>query len=125
MGTNYYTKAPADCPCCGRSFEPLHIGKSSGGWKFLFAPYPELNLTSWAAWQRHLEETSAEIVDEYGSAVSFEELRDLVESKQRPDMLDANNASSMQYGPTPRSERHQFETADPQGYRFSTTADFS
>jgi hypothetical protein len=124
MGTNYYAPARPDCDCCGRGYEPLHIGKSSGGWKFLFAPYPDLGLTSWKAWKSYLESTSSIIEDEYGQTVTLAELIELVESKQRPDMLDATSASFEQWGPTPKDQRYKYETADDEGYRFSTTDDF-
>ena len=37
MGCNYYIYDKSKkCKCCGRGEEEIHIGKSSGGWKFLF-----------------------------------------------------------------------------------------
>jgi hypothetical protein len=125
MGTNYYTRKK--CECCGNVSEDndLHIGKSSGGWKFLFAPYPNEGLTSWRAWRTYLANSEAPIFDEYGEQHSFAALIALVESKQKPENLDADTADATQYGPTPRADRHRYETADADGYRFSTTDDFS
>lgn len=125
MGTNYYTKSK--CECCGAISEDrnLHIGKSSVGWKFLFAPYPEQGLTTWKAWRHYLAKTGAPIFDEYGTQHTLAKLIYLVESKQKPDNLDAENANESQYGPMPKHERVYHETADPEGYRFSTTDDFS
>lgn len=126
MGTNYYVKDETEpkppCECCGRPFDddrddPLHIGKSSSGWKFLFAPYPDLGLTSWAEWKVFLADKT--IVDEYGTETSLQELADLVEAKQSGGIC-AETASSSQWGPFSRSENK-----DGEGYRFSTTADFS
>lgn len=124
MGTNYYVKAKPDCPCCGREYEPLHIGKSSGGWKFLFAPYPEYGLTSWKDWQKHLAEAGTEIVDEYGQDIDLTQLMELVEAKQKPDALDASNAPQEMWGSSFEG-RDRYEVADEDGYRFSTTNDFS
>jgi hypothetical protein len=109
MGTNYYVKAeekPA-CPTCGHreNVEALHIGKSSHGWAFIFAPYPELRLTSWRAWRLFL--TSHQIVDEYGREHTFADFVRLVESKQEGNRIDSH------------------DRGDSEGYRFSTTSDFS
>jgi hypothetical protein len=122
MGTNYYVKAeekPA-CPTCGHhpNVEPLHIGKSSGGWQFLFAPYPEHGLTSWAAWKSFLADKG--IVDEYGQDVPLAELEDWVLKKQR-DGVNAKTATHDQWGPYGRDS----EKYDDEGFRFSSTADFS
>lgn len=125
MGTNYYTKSKCD-HCGALSVEnELHIGKSSGGWKFLFAPYPEHGLTSWKAWRHYLAKGWQVIFDEYGREHDLAYLIDLVEGKQQPNMLDADNAPASSYGPTPKSERRKHEVADSEGYRFSTTSDFS
>lgn len=125
MGTNYYTKKR--CAHCGSAIkeEMLHIGKSSGGWKFLFAAYPNMGLTSWKAWRMYLSDGDVHIEDEYGVPETFSGFVRLVETKQRPDALDAMNATTSQWGPTPAEERHKYENADPEGYRFSTSSDFS
>lgn len=121
MGTNYYVKTErkGPCPTCGHEpdNEPLHIGKSSAGWKFLFAPYPELGLTSWAAWQAYLRDKTIE--DEYGQELSLDALQQLVLSKQ--DGIDATNASPVEWGPF----RRDMETSDAEGFRFCETAHFS
>jgi len=117
MGTNYYVERGAACPTCGHKEEPLHIGKSSAGWEFLFAPYPELGLTSWAAWKAHLAQR--EIRDEYGAIVALGELETLIKAKRGG--LSAKTATREQWGPYGR----ELETADDEGYRFSSTADFS
>jgi len=122
MGTNYYTTAEPPCEKCGRGSEQLHIGKSSAGWKFLFAPYPEHGLTSWRAWQTFL--TNRVIQDEYGAIVDLADLKALVEAKQGDGMLDGATAPESMYG-RPLGKRSDIETADEYGYRFSTTADFS
>lgn len=121
MGTNYYVKTvkKGPCPTCGYepTHEPLHIGKSSGGWKFLFAPYPELGLTSWASWKAYL--VGKAIEDEYGQGHSLEALEELILAKQ--DGIDAETASAQQWGPFSRDG----ETADAEGFRFADTPYFS
>lgn len=105
MGTNYYVESDPPCPTCGHEKERLHIGKSSLGWQFLFAPYPDLGLTSWKAWRAYLEKRPGLIRDEYGRAMPLDEFAALVASKQ--DDLGAE-------------ERH-----DSDGFRFARDWDFS
>lgn len=89
MGTNFYWHKEGErCPTCGRhDDEELHIGKSSVGWEFSFRGYPELGLTSWAAWKNKLQEDGGKIVSEYGNALSLEEFRKKVEDRQHPSGL--------------------------------------
>lgn len=117
MGTNYYTDGDLPCACCGRGGEELHIGKSSGGWQFLFAPYPERGLTSFKAWREFL--TDREIRDEYGDKHTLADLMALVESKQAG--INSRTATRDQWGPAPRDN----EGGDPDGYRFARHPDFS
>lgn len=107
MGTNYYTKKR--CDCCGHIADEheLHIGKSSGGWKFHFAPYPERGLISWRAWRLYLA-SGVPIFDEYGEPCSFEKFVMLVEAKQ--EALNNELGAGV---------------VDREGYGFSTTDDFS
>ena len=79
MGTNYYAEVDL-CDSCGRS-DTLHIGKSSGGWKFSFAAYENPPIWSWSEWERFLESKDARIEDEYGNDVSLYDLKALVEKK--------------------------------------------
>ena len=50
MGTNYYLYQKPDCECCGRPFEPLHIGKSSAGWCFALHIMPEDGISTLLDW---------------------------------------------------------------------------
>ena len=110
MGTNYYAE-----PSIQGIPVRLHIGKSSVGWKFLFAEYS--NLQSWAAWREFLSIGSVRIVDEYNSTVLFSDLCNLVQMKQKPTNLDYLNASSEMWGPF--DDREKIERLDDAGYRFS------
>jgi len=111
MGTNYYAESRVH----GIPIR-LHIGKSSAGWKFLFAEYD--NLKSKAEWYAYLARPGVTIVDEYDDRLSFLDLRGSINSAQRPDFLDAYNAPDSSYG-FPRSERDRYERLDAEGYHFS------
>jgi hypothetical protein len=78
MGTNYYAELPQCAhPCEHCNFDDrLHIGKSSGGWKFGFHGIPERGLTSWAAWQDFLADHI--IYDEYGQMIQLGEFATIV-----------------------------------------------
>jgi hypothetical protein len=121
MGTNYYVM-PEACGHCGRGGEPIHIGKSSIGWQFLFAP---LDLGdgngcySWREWRAYLADK--QIVDEYGRSHTLAEFADLVESKQNSGLC-ALTASNEMYG---FHQRDRFEFKDDEGYRISKEGGFS
>jgi len=116
MGTNYYTVMDEPCEHCGHRSDGLHIGKSSFGWAFSFAPYPDHGLTSWAAWRAYLEKR--QIRDEYGDPVSLDELSAMVEAKKH--LWTHETAPAEAWGTYARRG-----SIDPEGYRFSDTADFS
>jgi len=110
MGTNYYAvkKKPT-------IVEPLHIGKSSYGWKFLFHEVnkynsfdDDLEIHTFEQWKEFLE-TNDEIVilDEYDRKVSVKEFLELIEEKQKE-----NNEENFAY------------CKNVNGYRF-TDGDFS
>jgi hypothetical protein len=79
MGTNYYLHSdPKVCPTCGHDSgpEPLHIGKSSGGWCFSLHVEPgqpdhPQSLEDWiAAWSA----PGAHIRNEYGEGIEPERM---------------------------------------------------
>lgn len=74
MGTNYYLHTKPDCECCGRPFEPLHIGKSSGGWCFSLHVMPEDGINDLDDWLSLMAKPGAFVRNEYGEKVSREEL---------------------------------------------------
>ena len=81
MGTNYYT-AENYCDHCKQYKVDLHIGKSSGGWCFLFQGYKWMSLTSWQAWKAYLKDKL--IMDEYGEKMDYESFVDMVEKHKSP-----------------------------------------
>lgn len=79
MGTNYYAKNKT-CPMCGQSTNPIHIGKSSGGWQFSFQYNGGkfyTNITEMKIWL-----ADKEIWNEYGEKIPHSDFWELVESKQ-------------------------------------------
>ena len=78
MGTNYYLHQKEDCTCCGRPFEPLHIGKSSGGWCFSLHVMPEDNINTLDDWRALWSVHGAFIRNEYGERVPIEEMEKII-----------------------------------------------
>lgn len=100
MGTNYYavrTRPTTDYP--------IHIGKSSIGWKFLFQAQHENWNEPPVVWDTFdqvyewlykytVESGSYVIIDEYDEVISFEDFIEMVEDKQsveNPDNFTYNN----------------------------------
>jgi hypothetical protein len=75
MGTNYYVRREG-------LTEPVHLGKSSAGWKFLHRADP-----AWPreeARERWIELARSGVIEsEYGLAESLEELLAFIDSRQR------------------------------------------
>lgn len=89
MGTNYYV-----IPNRPSIVDPIHIGKSSRGWLFLFQDVDEPYWDTPIKWHSYeevkdwlykntVESTEYVIVDEYEMPVLFEEFIDLVDFKQK------------------------------------------
>lgn len=90
MSTNYYWQEN-ECPTCNRSTQ-IHIGKTAGGWRFLFRGYDKTQdqeIHSWQDWKRFLRrfKDKGKIINEYGRTKSLEEFIDLV------NRFNANDAA--------------------------------
>lgn len=78
MGTNYYVEKiiPDEHKLIlnlyGAKLEPLHLGKASAGWEFVFRGYRELNLTSLDGWLEYITTNDVRIVNEYDEEVILE-----------------------------------------------------
>lgn len=94
MGTNYY--AVRNRPT---TEEPIHIGKSSAGWKFHFQSQNETYHDPPAIWNTYdqvyewlykytVESDQYVIMDEYDEIVSFDDFIKLVEDKQSENNPD-------------------------------------
>lgn len=104
MGTNYYLRYNI-CDCCNR-YDELHIGKSSGGWQFLFHSVDEyifpktldpksalldqeethVVISSFQHWKKFIQQyvveyQTAKIYDEYDLEVSATQFFSLIDSK--------------------------------------------
>jgi hypothetical protein len=109
MGTNYYYHLN-ECPTCHRK-EILHIGKSSGGWKFNFQS--EKGIKSWKEWKEFIKNNTGKIIDEYDKELSLDELESWIAQKQQ----NIFNKSHLDYYP-------EDGFLDEEGYIFSIN-DFS
>lgn len=91
MGTNYY--AVKKKPTIG---EPLHIGKSSYGWKFLFQEINKYNgfdenleIHTYKQWKDFLENNDEIVIlDEYDEQISAKDFLQMVEEKQKIENKD-------------------------------------
>lgn len=89
MGTNYY--AVKNRPT---TTEPIHIGKSSIGWRFLFQTQNDTWNDPPVVWNTYdqvyewlykntVEKEDYVIINEYDEIISFEKFIQLVEEKQK------------------------------------------
>lgn len=121
MGTNYYTRINC-CDKCGR-YDEIHIGKKSFGWKFLFAPNYEHNISTFQEWKTFLADKK--IWDEYRRNVPMDEFLEMIMSsytaKKNYDLQTYYVDFPCKYG----TRWADHERIDPEGYRFSTTENFS
>lgn len=111
MGTNYY--AVRNRASAGM---PIHIGKSSLGWKFHFHEQDEIFTDPPVEWHTYdqviewlkkytVESKEYVIMDEYDEIVSLEEFMEMVERKQEECK---DNPDNFRYG-----------VKNVNGYRFS------
>lgn len=82
MGTNYYLHQKPDCKCCGRPFEPLHIGKSSGGWCFSLHVMPDDGISTLDDWRALWSAPDALIRNEYGEAITPAEMERVITERK-------------------------------------------
>lgn len=76
MGTNFYLHRPSESRCltCGHDPQnkPLHIGKSSFGWRFSLHIIPEENIMNLDDWKREWDKDGAYIENEYKDKITPE-----------------------------------------------------
>jgi hypothetical protein len=102
MGTNYYALTNV-CICCDRPEETIHIGKRSGGWRFVFHGTEEIR--SWEDWRTFLRKPGTLIKEKYGPHLTLSELIEIVD-ESRPGKTE------MFY------PGQSTEWEDPEGFRF-------
>lgn len=86
MGTNYYLYREPACESCGHQEDPLHIGKSSFGWCFSLHAIPEEGLDTLDAWKDAWATEGTSIRDEYGDAVTPDEMYRVVTERGKDDL---------------------------------------
>jgi hypothetical protein len=91
MGTNYYLHQKPDCECCGRPYEPLHIGKSSGGWCFSLHVIPEDGINTLDDWRNLWAAPGAYILNGYGERVSIVDMEIVITYRGRPENNNWDN----------------------------------
>ena len=140
MSTNYYW-TPADGSRLATAGQ-LHIGKSAGGWSFLFQSYRGSDaptehaldtqgaptLVSWKDWKQLVSTEQGQITDEYDREITLAEFFQLVEVAVSPTSLFngrpvLSHVLHLREDPRYRGES-QFQDdsqywLDPAGYSFS------
>ena len=102
MGTNYYA-----VPNRPSTREPIHIGKSSCGWMFLFHGHNERWYDPPVVWNTYeevkewlkknvVESKEYVIMNEYDEIVPFESLFELIDRKQERDKDNPDNFKYVQ-----------------------------
>ena len=102
MGTNYYLYQSPPCECCGRPYEPLHIGKSSAGWCFGLHVMPEDGINTLDDWRKLWNQPGAVIKDECDTVISAQEMELTITARCRFEEWDDRRWWGYRY----RSEEH-------------------
>lgn len=97
MGTNYYLHTKPDCECCDRPYEPLHIGKSSGGWCFSLHVMPEDGINTLDDWRALWSAPGAYIRNEYGERFIPDEMERIITERSNDRGWDHRQWSLMGY----------------------------
>ncbi len=79
MGTNYYLEPKPPCEACGRGFDRLHIGKSSGGWCFSLHVIPEDGINTLDDWEDRFKD--GVIRNEDGLVLTPAEMSDVIRQR--------------------------------------------
>lgn len=74
MSVNYYAFGPF--PGGRRDGGGLHVGQSAAGQRFLFRAHPDQGLTTLADWLAFLHRPGVTLRNEYGRAVTVQEMRE-------------------------------------------------
>lgn len=93
MGTNYYAKIDI-CPACERPQQIIHLGKSSYGWKFMFAYNGGIYYKNVKEMKKFL--VGKLIESEYGDKVSPAKFWKMIEEKQKAEGQNIKEGGFMQ-----------------------------
>lgn len=107
MGTNYYAVRTRPT-----TEEPIHIGKSSIGWKFLFQSQNDTWREPPVVWNTYeqvyewlykntVKSDNYAIINEYDEIISFDDFIELIETKQKvtneDDFTHARNVNGFRF----------------------------
>ena len=92
IGTNYYAIKRK----LSLHNYPIHIGKSSAGWKFLFRGYlineddqdDFVNIKSIEDWKEFLKNNNLAIFSEYDEEISYDDFFNMIDEKQSEENKD-------------------------------------
>lgn len=102
MGTNYYFYSDKQCGECDREVEPVHIGKSSGGWCFALHVMPEEGINTWQDWLDMFENyKNSYIKNEYGEVTKLSEFISTVTEREWRGGADWNASQLSQNSAVP------------------------
>lgn len=74
MSTEYYYYANIPCPHCKVKPPPRRIGKSSAGWTFALATYPEKDIRDLPDWRRLFKVRGSTIENEYDEVIAVKDM---------------------------------------------------
>jgi len=100
MGMNHYAHIDP-CPTCHRSTTEIHLGKSSGGWRFCIEVQKEY-YTNWTEFLKFIEQDNVTIKDEENKERSVREFVSLMYTQGD----DERQIDGFQDGPADFVDRH-------------------
>ena len=77
MGTNYYLHSPKPSET-EPAPDPIHIGKSSGGWCFSLHVMPNEGIHDLKDWETRWNQPGMQIFNEYSDLISAGEMLDII-----------------------------------------------
>lgn len=109
-----------------RIYEEVHIGKSSYGWRFLFAPNPQHYDETKESILQFIHQDGWQLFDEYGDKIDpdsfWEEYVTRKEDGWTGETYDRHEREQGHYSPVLCAS---YEHVTPAGLRFARDADFS
>lgn len=112
MGTNYYLHETPPCQCCKRPYEPLHIGKSSAGWCFSLHVMPEEGIHDLAGWAMRWSQPGALVRNEYGEALSGDQMETIITSRGVARTKDWDSAWWRSHGCSSEDHFHRLNGSE-------------
>lgn len=86
-GNKYY---PSIAELNEEFYQIIHIGKSSYGWHFLLAIYPEHDIKNLDDWVNLFNEENTYILDEYDRKIPVDEMIDIIVNRVREDSSEVD-----------------------------------